>query len=221
MGLKVIGGRRTRYQFIQAVQDLPANQDPQSQVLNWGPEPGPGETRDLLVGICFATSSGVEPDTLTVGGGAASRLVGHAPPGVFTIGQAFWLKRQQTGTSGLIEFGVPSGDIDGGAIGVWAAYNLKSATPVATRAVAAFGAGFTDLSLQTLGGGAVIALASISNTNARSLDYVGVLEDSANETPNTQQWMASALGVIAEASRPVQLIRDDGFSVSAVAVSLR
>lgn len=223
MGLKVIGGRRTRYQFVDAVHDLPANQDPQSQILNWGDEPGPGEKRHLLVGIAFATSSGVEPDTLTVGGVAATHIVGQAPPGVFTVGQAFWIIEKPTGTSGDISFGVPSGDIDGGMIAVWALYNLKSATPVAVHAEPAFGAGTTDVSLNTLAGGGVFFVASMSNTGSRSLNYVGVIEDSANETTNDQQWAASALNVEAATPRTVQSnwLAPGPFSVSAIAASFR
>lgn len=220
---QVIGGRQTRYEFCDAAHDLPANQDPQSQVLDIGPEPRAGEIRDLLIGITFVTSSGVEPDTLTVDGVAATRIAGQAPTGAFTVGQAFWLIRKQAGTTATIAFGVPSGDIDGGMIAIWALYNLKSSTPVDVHAEPAFGAGTTDISVDTLADGFVAAIASMSNTGSRSVDWVGVTEVSANETTNDQQWAASALNVAAASPRTVQAswLAPGAFSVSAIAVSFR
>lgn len=221
----VYGGRKTRYQFIQAIHNLPANQDPQSQVLNWGNAPRAGEIRDLIIGIAFHTSSGVEPDTLTVGGNAATRITGHAPAGVFTVGQAFWRMRQQTGTSGAIAFGVPSGDIDGGMIAVWAAYNLKSTTATDTAAFAAAAGGVSDLSVDVLQGGAVFAVTAASLAATASADWVGVTEDSAYEaTASNQSWAASALDVSAASPRTVQVSRQfagNPVTMSALAVSFR
>lgn len=219
------GAGRTRYQFIGAAHNLPANQDPQSQVLNWGDEPRAGETRDLIIGIAFHTSSGVEPDTLTVDGNAAVRITGHAPAGVFTVGQAFWRIRQQAGTSGAIAFGVPSGDIDGGMIAVWAAYNLKSTTPTDTTAFAAAAGGVSDISVDVLQGGAVFAVTAAALGATASADWVGVTEDSAYEaTASNMSWAASALNAAAATPRTVQVSRQFGgnpVTMSALAVSFR
>lgn len=223
MALYYLGGRITRYEFVAALHDLPANQDPQSHSLAWGTEPRPGETRHLLIGIAFQTLSGVEPDTLTVGGAAASRLVGHAPTGVFTVGQAFWIVEKPNGTSGTIAFGVPSGDIDGGMIAVWAAYNLLSPAAVDTAASPAAGAGTTDVSLDVALGGAVFAVASMSNTTTRSVNWTGITEVSANETIDDQQWAASEFDLAAAAPRSITAnwLAPGAFTVSIVAVSLR
>jgi len=213
----------TTYQFCGVVNDLPANKNPQSQVLAFGDAPTGSQTRHLIVGVAFVTASGVAPDSVTVAGTPATLVVVHAPTGVFTAGQGIWIVEMPTGTSGTIEVSVPSSDIDGGAIVVWAAYNLHSATAVATAAAIASSAP-TDISVDTQDGGAVFALTSISSTVSRSVDWTGVTEDSADETVNNQVWSASAFDTSAETPRSVTALwlnGSDDFGPAAVAASFR
>lgn len=193
------------YQFCDAVHDLPANQNPQSQTLGWGPEPAAGQTRHLIIGLAFITSSGVAPSSVTVGGDAATLVVANAPAGAPTAGEAIYIVEKPTGTSGNVSFSVSSGDIDGGCIAVWAAYNLVSATAVDTAVEATNNTGVGDLSVDTLADGAVFAVASIVTAAAvTGATWVGVTQDSADEDASDLQWVASAFNVAAATPRTVQ-----------------
>jgi hypothetical protein len=212
-----------RYVFASGTHNLPTNQDPMSETVDWGDEPGPGETRHLLVGIGFVTASAVEPEGLTVGGNAATRLVGSAPAGVFTVGQAFWIIEQPTGTSGVIEYGVPSGDIDGGCIAVWGCYNLKS--PALRDSVThVSAAGRADYSLNTKSKGIVAMLNFFSNTNSLPVFLSGISADSVDTVANGQDSMASSFLVAAETPRAIEAWLENGgddFHAPGIAVSLR
>lgn len=218
------GAGRVRFEFIEALHDLPANQDPQSHTLNFGDEPRAGETRHLIIGLGFVTAAGVKPDSITVGGDAASEVIAQTPAGVVCVGQGLYIVEKPTGTSGTIAFGVPSGDIDGGQIVVWAAYNISSATARDTAADATTGAGTTVIDLDVVQGGAIFAVGSISNVTPMSADWTGVTEDSANETASDQSWAASQFDLAAEAPRTVRVSRDVGgspFKIPSVAASFR
>lgn len=205
---RIIGGLKpTTFLFADAVHNLPANQDPQSQTLDWGPEPAGGQrTRHLIIGYALVVAAGVTPNSVLVGGDAATPVVtqANAVAGA-QMSTGIWIVEKPTGTSGTVAIGVPSGDIDGGAMAVWAAYNLASAVAVDVASDNDIAIGTSNLSLDTFAGGAVFAVAGVLTAGAISaFNWTGVTADSTDQVGNDWTWVASALGVPAATPRTVE-----------------
>jgi hypothetical protein len=212
------------YAFCDARHDLPTNQNPMTVAgLSFGTE---SPTRRIVVGIaCVNGTAAGEPSSCTIGGVAATLHASRpAPNGTTNAVVQIWSALVPTGTTGTVEWSVPSGDIDGGSIYVWAAYDLASGTSTDTASGTQGGATTTiDLSLDVEAGGGVFAIAGTSGALAETWTWVGATKDGTDDTTvNFQASGAHESDVAAAAPRTVTVATPvGGTNVQAVAVSFR
>ncbi len=222
LGTGVIGGLNTRLVFTDANHSLPINLATQTvNGLSFG---DPHPRRRVFVGIAVTTATGVEPNVMTIGGIAATKHVGLAPGGSPSATSQIWSALVPTGATGTVQFSVPSSDIDGGSVYVWAGYDLGSSAPTATTTVSNVGAASSDMSLDVTPGGFVIAVAVVSNTFVQSFSFSSLSRDSFDNVPNLQ----SAAGHVSKSvgGSPFSIIATrtqtaGTFGVNGVAASFR
>jgi hypothetical protein len=197
--------------YADARHGLAANQNPQTVTsLNFGTADA---DRRIVVGISAATDVGVSPDSMTIGGVTATRHANANFSGAFSHVSQLWSAAVPTGTSGTVEFSVPSGDIDGGSVYVWALYGVEDTPADFAQATGAINT--IDVSLDVPEGGCVFSVVTVNQAGAASFSFVGVTEDSSDTTPNFQGAAGHAAGVSVGAPRTVTA----GPGLSAVSVS--
>lgn len=196
-----IGGLNTRVGFTFVSADQANNQT--TITINDVDFGTPHPRRRVFVGVTVATNSGVEPTTMTIGGVTATKHVGLAPAGIFSVTVQIWSALVPTGATGTVVFGgLSAGDMDAGKIYVWAGYDLASATARDTAAVAA-SASPSDISVDVVAGGFVIAVAMISNAGAATWSCPGLTIDSSDSIVNAQSFGASVSKAIAASPRSI------------------
>ena len=177
MGLRVIGGANTRVEYQGAGNDG-ANRS--SYTFN-GVSLGDAVSRKHIIvafwcGSLLGTPGADGPDACTINGVAATLV-----EGVGSTTTRIWIAACNTDTSGTVVVSRSAGSgMSIGHIDVWAAYDLKSATPIDT-ALGGFTGPATG-SLDTQGGGIAVAAASATNASALTFAWTGLLVDEAGGT---------------------------------------
>jgi hypothetical protein len=168
-----------------------------STTIDLGPE---HPSRLIVVGAACITAQGESPTACTVDGAAATLAVTSPATGLITRAQ-LWSVARPTGGSVTVAFNKPGGaDMDAGALGVWAVYNLLSQTPGAVASNHA-SPSVLDLSVPS---NAVIAAVGNRGPAAITWGYLGVTGDA--EAPTTfKAAFASASGVPAASPRDIEL----------------
>lgn len=216
-----IGGINTRIVVTDARHGLAANQTTYTITgLSFGDE---HPRRRIFVGVAVLTATGVEPNSVTIGGVTATKHIGQAPPGSTSSTTQIWSALVPTGTTGTVVISVGSGDMDAGSVYVWAAYDLASAAARDTAA-ATLSASGVDLSVDVPAGGFVIAVAAINNVNAATFAFSGLTNNSSDGTPNFQSAGAAAskvAGGTPMAITATYTISAGTFGPNAVAASFR
>lgn len=126
----------------------------------------------VIVGVSGRQGSNIQVSSVTIGGSSATLITrsdsDNACTGIYAAAA--------TGTSGnvVVTF---SGGADAAAIGVWAAYNLKSTTAFAAFSDrAATGATSLPGDVNTPANGIVVSVGSINSSTLRTVTWTGVTE---------------------------------------------
>lgn len=163
----------------------------------------PSEKRHVIVGFRgTALGSNLNnPNACSIGGVTAT-LVREGQASTFV---QLWIALVPTGETGSVVVSRSGGNMTAGCIVVWAAYDLKSATPVATayQNVLSSSGNTIDLSLNTPSNGIVVAFAS-SNRSGQTCTWSGLTED-VDERPaeSAEVFGASAFKVPAATPRAI------------------
>lgn len=219
----VIGGKKPSILFTDAQHNLPVNQTTYTATdISFGPA---SSKRRVIVGVAVSTATGVQPDQMTIGGVAATLHDGIAPSGTFSVTVQIWSALVPTGETGTITMSVPSGDMGGGSLYVFAAHDLRDSAPTDTAADRVIGdPDGTDVSIDVKAGGVVVAVAATSNTNPATFSFTGLTVPDQDSSPNFQS-AGAYLGEAQSASpmhiKAVFTIGAGPSSPSAVAVSWR
>ena len=213
------GGVAAKIPSIVYQTMVPNTAQNQTSYTNNGVPFGPASPRRrIFVGVPV-TSVNAFPDVMTIGGVSANVAV-QVQQGAGSTRCQIWSAIVPTGTSGTVFYSISSGDMDGSAIYVWSAYDLKDSVPYAT-AIYNSGGSAANVSVNTLGNGIVIALARISNLNPNTITFSGVSNDSQTSTPSNIHTGGHAGLVLAETPRVITASWGTGFAPTACALSWR
>lgn len=174
-----IGGLNTRIVYADSILNLAANQTSYAPTLGFGTA---HPRRRVFAGVTVICASGVQPSMVTIGGVTAVKALGFAQAGTFSTTLQIWSALVPTGASGVVSVsGLASGDMDGGAIYTWAAYDVVSATPRDT-ATATGSTSPNAIDVDVPAGGFVIALGLTSDNHTSTWGITGGLTLDAVDT---------------------------------------
>lgn len=141
--------------FLEPHIDTGSTDDNQSETMDFGDEPGAGQTRLLVISAGTTGVTGIGSVTI---GGVNATVIGPAEDG----GTFHFLAYAEvpTGTSGTVAFSWEGGPTVDTGIGIWAIYNVDP-TPFDTATDD--GASNLDLSLNVPANGVTIAGTFCSN----------------------------------------------------------
>ena len=222
LGTGVIGGLNTRLVFCDSAHNLPVNMA--TQTVNGMSFGQPHVKRRVFVGLAVVTATGVEPTVMTIGGVSATKHVGFARFGLYSLTSQIWSAPVPTGTTGTVQFSVPSNDIDGGSVYVWAGYDQSSPLALATRTADDLGSPSSDLSVDVAGGGFAIAVAISDHNLVWTFSFSSLTIDDADLVPNFASAGASVSKAVSGAPRSIIATRTSTlgtFGVTGVAASFR
>lgn len=208
----IIGGKPSiTFQAMRQIQA--ANQG--SYTFTDVPFGKPLPKRYLIIGA--AVVDGV-PNAMTVSGVAATR---HVTVQEDSDTAQIWGVPLPSGEAGTIILSNPSSSMDFGAIYVWSAYNLRSTTPTDTASSTFLLSGVSDISVNVLGGGMVVALAMLALQLGTTIVFTGVETDSQTPSPPVVHAGGHAAGLPAATPHAVTAARATGFGAVSVAASFR
>lgn len=168
--------------------------------VNFGPA-APG--RKILVATVTFSAGNANIASLMVGGVTPTLLIQHPSTGRYRL----YLADLPTGETGAISVSYSGPEAFGVAIMVWAAYDLKSSVPVATRTIdIPSGTPSGDLSINALKGGVIVA-ATGDGANGTSTIWNGLNED-IDQPSTIDNWQYSGASVNVDQSqtpRPITL----------------
>lgn len=127
--LSLPGAKPKRIELVDSGSQGAAS-SPTSYTVNFGDAPLSGETRHIIVGVVAAISGASRTISMTIGGVAATQVATGSTSGTSTDRTSLFIAAVPTGTSGNVVITASGGSFNGTVLsGVYAAYNLDSATP--------------------------------------------------------------------------------------------
>lgn len=183
---------------------------------------GPARKHDVIVCVFSASaSSDISPNSVTVGGVAATKLVEAKTTTGATFSSSIWLARDVPVTSGniVVDWSAEMGRC---AVAAYGLYNLQSATPVGTATNLLLVAGTSNLvQLPVSRGGLIIGAVYSSNNTSPVISWSGLDVDLTTTIESFRYSAASREFASDVALHDVTVTSSGAINTYLAAVSLR